>query len=93
MISHKSVQKTAFLVFIIAGILILVGSASSVSRAQSTATIRTDLGVYPEPAAPPLPPARGKFVDPTFGTEIMRVTDERDGQYNGTEYSYWSTLN
>lgn len=93
MISHKSVQKTPFLVFIIAGILILVGSASSVSRAQSTATIRTDLGVYPEPAAPPLPPARGKFVDPTFGTEIMRVTDERDGQYNGTEYSYWSTLN
>jgi hypothetical protein len=40
-----------------------------------------------------LPSAGGKFNDPTFNTEIMRVTDERDGPSNGTYYSYWPTFN
>lgn len=53
----------------------------------------TDHNVYPEPAAPALPAAGGTFVDPTFGTTIMRVTDEHDGQSNFNYYSYWPTFN
>ena len=53
----------------------------------------TDHNVYPEPAAPALPAAGGTFVDPTFGTTIMRVTDQNDGQSNFNYYSYWPTFN
>jgi len=53
----------------------------------------TDHNVYPEPAPPSLPAAGGTFVDPTFGTTIMRVTDEHDGQSNFNYYSYWPTFN
>jgi len=53
----------------------------------------TDHNVYPEPAPPALPAAGGTFVDPTFGTTIMRVTDEHDGQSNFNYYSYWPTFN
>jgi hypothetical protein len=52
-----------------------------------------DRRVYPEPPLPRLPAAGGKFRDPTFGTEIMRVTDERDGKSCGTYYPHWPTLN
>jgi hypothetical protein len=38
--------------------------------------VKADRGVYPPPRAPVLPKAGGVFTDPTFGTEIMRVTDE-----------------
>ncbi len=53
----------------------------------------TDHNVYPEPAPPALPRAGGTFVDPTFGTTIMRVTDENDGVSNINYYSYWPTFN
>jgi hypothetical protein len=53
----------------------------------------TDHNVYPEPAPPALPSAGGTFVDPTFGTTIMRVTDQNDGQSNFNYYSYWPTFN
>ncbi len=55
----------------------------------------TDRGVYHEPALPPLPPAGGTLVDPTFGTTILRVTDEHtdEGGSCGTAYSYWPTFN
>jgi len=43
-------------------------------------SIKTDRGVYTEPPLPKLPKAGGTFVDPTFGTAIMRVTDEADGK-------------
>src|SRR5262249_20443314 len=56
-------------------------------------SVKTDYGIYPEPAPPPLPPAGGTLVDPTFGTTIMRVTDENDGVQNVTNYSYWHSFN
>lgn len=59
----------------------------------TAAGVKTDRGIYPEPPLPALPAAGGKFFDPTFGTEIMRVTDANDGQSNGTWYSYWPTFN
>lgn len=57
------------------------------------ANVKTDRGIYPEPALPILPSAGGKFCDPTFGTEIMRVTDQNDGNAYGTEYAYYPTFN
>src|SRR5712692_1518382 len=55
------------------------------------ARIRTDRRVYPEPPLPSLPRAGGKFNDPVFGTQIMRVTDEGDYRTPGcgTWYSQW----
>jgi hypothetical protein len=61
-------------------------------RAQPTVSFR-DLRVHPEPPLPPLPAAGGTFVDPTFRTTIMRLTDEADGPNNQVGYSYWPTLN
>jgi hypothetical protein len=56
-------------------------------------SVKTDYGVYSEPAPPALPAAGGTFVDPTFGSTIMRVTDQNDGAFNGTNYSYWPNFN
>jgi hypothetical protein len=61
--------------------------------AQPDAGEKTDRRVYPEPSLPRLPAAGSVFTDPTFNTQIMRVTDERDGPSNGTYYSYWPTFN
>src|SRR5205085_6417087 len=64
------------------------------ARAQQQASDpQTSSAVFPEPALPALPAAGGKFRDPVFGTEIMRVTDERDGMQNGTFYPHWPTFN
>jgi len=41
----------------------------------------------------PLPLAGGKFYDEMFGTQVMRFTDESDGDYFGTAYSVWPTFN
>ena len=62
---------------------------------QGNARIRTDHAVYAEPALPTLPRAGGKFIDPVFGSQIMRVTDEADGSAPGlgTYYSHWPTFN
>lgn len=50
--------------------------------------------VYPKPSLPRPPRAGGKFIDPTFGTEIMRATDERDDPVGlSTYYSHWPTFN
>ena len=56
-------------------------------------TVITDKNVYPEPPPPALPAAGGKFIDPVFRTTIMRVTDENDGAFNVTAYSYYPTFN
>ena len=54
----------------------------------------TDHKIYPKPPPPALPRAGGKFHDPTFGTEIMRATDERDDKVGlSTYYSHWPTFN
>jgi hypothetical protein len=60
---------------------------------MSTDPLKTDKTVYPEPPPPALPQAGGAFTDPTFGTTLLRVTDERDGADNKNAYSYWPSLN
>ena len=47
------------------------------------------------PLSPPpaLPAKYGVFVDPDFGTQIIRVTDSSNGTSNHIAYSYWPTFN
>lgn len=75
--------------------LILVITLAAVCGALCAAEpgVKTDRGVYPEPPLPTLPKAGETFVDPTFGTTILRVTDEADGKDNHLAYSYWPTFN
>lgn len=67
--------------------------ASVTTQATYAQVNNSDRRIYPRPSPPRLPRAGGKFRDPTFGTEIMRVTDEGDGPSNGTFYAYWPTFN
>lgn len=64
------------------------------AKEEKTPTrVRTDRKVYPEPKLPTLPKAGGTFVDPTFGTRLLRVTDEADGKSCHNAYAYWPTFN
>lgn len=63
------------------------------ATASSFVHLNTDYGVYGEPPLPTLPAAGGVFLDPAFGTPIMRVSDEQDGPNNLTAYSHWPTFN
>jgi hypothetical protein len=50
--------------------------------------------VCPKPSAPTLPPAGGTYIDPAFGTEILRVTDRNNGgDQNYHSYSFWNPFN
>jgi hypothetical protein len=77
----------------VSGNLTFTTSAAPAPPAPAPSGVITNKNVYPEPAPPSLPPAGGTFVDPTFGTTIMRVTDENDGASNYNYYSYWPTFN
>jgi hypothetical protein len=59
------------------------------------AHIRTDRRVYPEPPLPGPLRAGDKFIDPVFGTQIMRATDDKECPPPGcgTFYSQWPTFN
>lgn len=73
--------------------LLFAGQARAQTCTPSVGTSRT--AVHAKPTAPTLPAAGGKFCDPTFGTKIMRVTDEVSVPVGGagTSYSYWATFN
>jgi cell division septation protein DedD len=64
------------------------------AHAQTTDYI-SDRNVYPKPPLPPLPPVNGTYIDPVFGTQILRATDESDCPQTGcgTYYSHWPTFN
>ena len=97
-----------WIVLAIIGLLFLLASLLTERRAVETASparsaaatttlpsIKTDRGIYGKPPLPRLPRAGGTFIDPVFGTEIMRATDESDGPAPGlgTYYSHWPTFN
>jgi hypothetical protein len=94
----RALQRRDRLALVVALACALCACATS-GREQSQPVqhgqLRTDPGLYPEPPAPPLPAAGGKFFDPTFGTEIMRVTDEHTagGAGGDSSYPYWPTFN
>lgn len=53
-----------------------------------------DLNIYPIGPTPTTPPAGGVFMDPTFNTPILRVTDATDGPGFVTEYgAIWDCFN
>ena len=90
-VHHLKVPLLRLLTLVLLAVLISLVASSA--NAQSGVGVKTDLGVYPEGLPPTLPAAGGKLTDPTFGTQIMRVTDQTDGASLTTAYSYWSTLN
>jgi hypothetical protein len=50
--------------------------------------------VCPKPPTPTLPPAGQTLLDPTFGTEILRVTDRNNGAGENYHcYSFWNPFN
>jgi len=53
--------------------------------------------IIPQPLPPALPPRGVVFHDPTFGTPLLRVTSELDGDGSGdnnhNSYSVWPTFN
>lgn len=59
-------------------------------------TIKTDTGTYIEnPRVLQLPPAGGRYVDDLADIEVLRFTDERDGNGGSfsTAYSVWDSFN
>jgi len=74
--------------------LCLLSAGPGMAQTVCGPSIKTDRGFYPEPTPMPLPAAGGTFYDPTFGTRIMRVTDESTVSAGArTSYSYYSTFN
>jgi hypothetical protein len=74
------------------GVLAAGAPAAAKRPSADKPRVRTDRRAYPPPPAPKLPPAGGTFTDPTFGTQILRVTDEADGDSHNA-YSYYPALN
>lgn len=78
-------------------LLCMLSADQGLAQTVCTPSIKTDRGVYPEPPPVTLPPAGGTFCDPTFGTRIMRVTDETPVSSvpagARTSYSFWPTFN
>ncbi|HEV7903242.1 MAG TPA: hypothetical protein VGO96_05320, partial [Pyrinomonadaceae bacterium] len=74
---------------------LLSASIGAETFAQSAGVgIKTDFEVYAQGSLPALPASGGKFNDPVFGTEIMRVTDAAVAPNSaGTSYSYWPSFN
>ena len=99
MIPALSFKRITFRLFLTAiltvSLLALLPFAWGGAHAQSAPGYKTDRAVYPEPALPARPAAGGKYTDPVFGTQIMRVTDEADENTVGcsTYYSHWPTFN
>ena len=70
------------------------GGPQGARRSPPAASIKTDRGRHAPRELPTLPRAGGKFFDPVFGTEIMRVTDAATAPKGaGTNYSYWASFN
>ncbi|HEV2801811.1 MAG TPA: hypothetical protein VGW12_15150 [Pyrinomonadaceae bacterium] len=93
--THQSVRTVFPLLKFLLLLTLLVAGGVAVSNGQTVdGAAKTDLDLHLPTAVPALPAAGGKLSDPIFGTEIMRVTDGRDGANGaGTSYSYWPTFN
>jgi hypothetical protein len=94
--SEPLIARSFLYILLFASLLSTCFFGTQSAHAQSSAPgIKTDHKVYAEPPLPVLPRAGGKFIDPVFGTEIMRATDEADGAAPGlgTYYSHWPTFN
>lgn len=94
--THHNWKASRPMILALAVILFAVFSGALMTTGSTQSPgIKTDYGVYPEPALPPLPPVNGVITDPTFGTQILRATDQNDcpAPGCGTYYSHWPTFN
>lgn len=72
--------------------LAFVALTAPAASANCSPTSATEICL--EHTLPTLPAAGGKFADPDFGTEIMRLTDASDDAVSClTPYSYWPAFN
>jgi hypothetical protein len=76
----------------IGGLALLMVAAGRAEQPGGTRSIKTNRGAYP-PRPVKLPEPGETFVDPTFGTRILRVTGPQDGPHNQHAYSYWPSFN
>ncbi|MET0648487.1 MAG: DUF4214 domain-containing protein [Pyrinomonadaceae bacterium] len=93
---RQRLTSLSLLTKVILALLLLTPGLAPSARAQGAAAgVKTDHKVYAEPTLPARPAAGGKYVDPVFGTTVMRVTDEREcaAPGCGTFYSQWPTFN
>src|SRR5688500_6975089 len=74
-------------------LIIQCAVASVAVMTPSAFAERTDKNVHLPPTPPTLPAAGQTFVDPTFGSTILRLTGPADGNDNVNVYSYWPTFN
>ncbi len=72
---------------------LLAGIVATLGIAFGEADTAGETAIRRAPPAPKLPAAGGKLTDPTFGTEILRVTDRGDGDQASHAYSLWSPFN
>jgi uncharacterized protein (TIGR03382 family) len=70
---------------------LLLGMAMACASRALAAGITDESAHAPPPIA--LPAAGGAYIDPVFGTRVLRVTDERHGRRCVHAYSYWPALN
>lgn len=92
-INYNILGEKAMNRLFVLGMLLLTICISLVSTVFSAPSDIGDIGVYPKPPAPTLPPAGGSYLDPTFGTTIVRVTDRNNGDMNFHIYSTPSPFN
>ena len=92
MVMKKHVFIAVMLVFSVAKID-SAQTSKVASPVSARSAVTTDHRIYNEGTPPALPRAGGTFADPTFGTTILRVTDESDGASCNNFYSYWQTFN
>lgn len=90
---NKSLFHSAMLLVVSAPIIVPAQIGKPSTTNTKTPFPVTDRRVYSAVLPAALPRAGGTFVDPTFGTTVMRVTDESDGKSCTNYYSYWPTFN
>jgi len=98
LLNNASNSRYSSSIVLIAGAILLFSAGSlrmnPVSIQAQNDSLKSARVAYPKPPLPRPPRAGGKFIDPTFGTEIMRATDERDDPVGlSTYYSHWPTFN
>lgn len=95
MISIRCLFKRPFLLLTALLTVSLIGSSFEALAQSQAPGIKTDRAVYAEPPLQLVPNAGDKFLDPVFGTEIMRATDPIDCPQPGcgTFYNQWPTFN
>src|SRR4026209_1695505 len=86
----SKVQPSKYLAIILTVSLLTLGIALPYQVSVKAAI--TEYGA--KPLANVTQPGKGQtFTDPTFGTKVLRLTDNTDGGIASVTYSYWPAFN